>query len=160
MSHRILEPRRVFMKKTGVVGFAFTIPSFLLSCDSGDDNDSPEPIQELEDEAAMLEATGQGVYTRSNPLDQAERIEAHVPTVIVAANQVTLSTTHPQTNEHWISHHYIRNTDGIIVRFRRYGRPAAGATASSVSATFDLSLGMNEFVAYQYCNLHWTWTNA
>lgn len=179
-----LLPRRVFVRGLGAVGATFVLPACAGNAPAKDataeSGAGPSPAPETpetpaaasdaptltanaawESEAKTLEAMGQGIYTAKDPKDQPGKEGSHVPKVMLEADKVSLSTTHPteapsaaKPKGHHITHHYLRDAKTNLIFAWNTFDLKPGETAAS---DFTLPAGVTAFTAYQVCNLHFTW---
>ncbi len=162
MNNRILQPRRVFLANSGTVSLSFCIPGLVAGCGADDgDSDGATPNPDWEMKAAALESQGAGIYTAANPLDQPGKEGSHAPMVSLVGANVTLASTHEMRaptaevpEEHYITHHYIRDSNGVIIGWKEYTL----GIDTQAQTTFALPAGTTQFTAFQSCNLHWTWS--
>jgi desulfoferrodoxin (superoxide reductase-like protein) len=162
MIHRILTPRRLFLSESGLLGLCYLVPVPLLGCSEEAADDPGNTRNEAwESESLALEARGGGIYTAADPRDLAGKEASHVPVVMLSGSSVTLSSPHEMRaateevpEEHYITHHYLRDLAGVIFALKKY----AIGVDTVAQTTFTLPPGTTEFIAFQACNLHNTWS--
>ncbi len=140
----------------GLAAVAVAVPAGFFGC-------QPAPAAPVtvernaiwEARAAQLE--NPGIYTQAAPGMWAGKEANHVPQVAfdAATGSVTVTTSHPMGNDHWITTHYLRNQDGVVIGLKEYL-----GTDAAAKATFVLPPGTTAVVAYSNCNLHNDWQGA
>ena len=91
------------------------------------------------------------IYTASNPGKWGEKAGSHVPQVSIAGNQVTITTPHPMSQDHYIVRHSLVLKDGTVVGAKSFF-PVKDTKAVS---TFTLSVDYTAvWYATSFCNLH------
>jgi len=77
----------------------------------------------------------------------------HVPTIQFDATNVTVTTPHAMTVQHYISKHQLRDATGKLIGERSFA-PTAPANPTSQYPKAGLT---GVLTAYSYCNLHGIW---
>ncbi len=142
------QTRRGFLRSIGATSVTLAV----IGCD-GDDDEEVKVNQQWEDMAEQLERNG--VFTVEDQGPWEGKAGSHV--AMVTPNDdgtFTLTTGHEMTDEHYITTHYIRNQDGIIIGFQQY------QPGDDPSVTFTVPRGTTQVTALQYCNKHDAWADA
>lgn len=143
----MLQSRRQFSRSAGAL--IIVLPAGCII--AGDDE--VEVNEAWEERAAMLESNG--IFTADSEGKWEGKAGSHVPVVTMnASGSVSLSTEHPMDPDHYITTHYVRNQDGIVIALYEY------EPGDSPQATFVLPPSTKEILAYQYCNLHDAWEDG
>jgi superoxide reductase len=127
--------RRTFLKRTMLVTSA-------LACGS------------VRTSSASLPPFTGIIYTPSNPGQWSGKAESHAPQISIAGRQVTITTPHPMSQDHYIVRHTLVLTDGTVAGAKTFF-PAKDTTAVSIFTVPDEYKG--SFSATSFCNLHDLW---
>ena len=157
--------RREFLKRSSLVAVTVAVPAWVLGCGSkspspkgpgggdmsGGDMAAAEPNSEWEARASELESNT--VLTTAEPGDWDGKAGSHVPQVSFEDGAAVIFTGHPMTEEHWITVHYIKNQDGMVIGLQEYA-----GTDAEAKTSFELPEGTTEITAYSHCNKHDHWS--
>jgi desulfoferrodoxin (superoxide reductase-like protein) len=142
--------RRVLLEYNGLVAICVAVPSWLIARDAN----AAAPKKNAAWEARAKELEGkEPAYTAAEPGKWKGKEGSHVPTASFDAGQVTVSTKHPMTAEHYITTHYIKNQKGSVIGLKEF----TGSDPEARS-TFPLPKGTTSLTVYSHCNLHDLWT--
>ncbi|MEW6745910.1 MAG: desulfoferrodoxin family protein [Planctomycetota bacterium] len=145
--------RRTFLKASGLVAVTVAVPSFVWGCSRAEDVAEAVEVkkkEEWEKRAAALEQPG--VHTTSSPGKWEGKAAGHVPQVTFRQGECELFTKHPMSEEHYITAHYLRNQDGIVIGWHDFQ-----GTDPEARHTFTLPKGTTQITAYSHCNQHDHW---
>lgn len=92
------------------------------------------------------------VYTTAAPGRWAGKEKSHAPAVSRSGNKVTITTTHPMSEAHFIVRHTLVSGSGEILGEKTF--TAADPRATSV---FELAAGQEPRYATSFCNQHDFW---
>jgi desulfoferrodoxin (superoxide reductase-like protein) len=100
------------------------------------------------------ELEGKGpIYTAMEPGKWKGKEGAHVPkATFESRGSVTIVTSHPMTPEHWITTHYIKNQNDVVIGLREFK-----GTDPAAQSEFKLPKHTTTITVYSYCNLHDLW---
>jgi len=94
------------------------------------------------------------IYTPSNPGKWSEKAGSHAPQIGIAGRQVTITTPHPMSQDHYIVRHTLVLNDGTVVGAKTF---FPGKDTKAVS-TFTLPADYKAvWYATSFCNLHDLW---
>jgi superoxide reductase len=94
------------------------------------------------------------IYTPSNPGKWREKAGSHVPQVSIDGRQVTITTPHPMSQNHYIVRHTLVLNNGTVVGAKTFF-PVKDTKAVS---TFTLPAECKgAWYATSFCNLHDLW---
>jgi desulfoferrodoxin (superoxide reductase-like protein) len=150
-----LKTRRIFMRNAGLFAVTVAVPPMFLGCASkgASEEDSGGSAQNKEWEDAAKKLEGTSVLSEKDPGTKwAGKEKGHVPQVSFQDGQVTLVTQHGMSEEHWITTHYLRDQNGIVIGYHEY-QP----TDPKAEHSFSLPPGTTEIIAFSHCNLHDHW---
>jgi superoxide reductase len=146
--------RRAFLEQAVAAAACFTVPGWLVGCGE-EDPQGAKTVEAWERRARELESKGT-VLTGAAPGKWLGKEGTHVPRATFNADgTVTITTPHPMTAEHWISTHYIKDQDGIVV-----GLQELTSSRPEAKSVFKVPAGTTKVVAYSYCNLHDHWQGS
>jgi len=99
------------------------------------------------------------VYTEQNPGKWSKKVGGHLPNVNVEGNQVTVTTTHGMTDEHYIVRHTIVSVTGDVL-----GEKTFAPSDKEAKSVFELT-GIDSMYAWDtttlyatsFCNKHDLW---
>ena len=93
------------------------------------------------------------VYTKSNPGKWSEKVGGNAPLIAVEKNRVTITTTHPMSQEHYIVRHTLVSADGKVL-----GEKTFYPSEPKAISTYELpEKHSSEVYATSFCNLHDLW---
>ena len=94
------------------------------------------------------------IYTPSNPGKWSEKAGSHAPQIHIDGRQVTITTPHPMSPDHYIVRHTLVLNDGTVVGAKTF---FPGKDTKAVS-TFTLPADYKAvWYATSFCNLHDLW---
>jgi desulfoferrodoxin (superoxide reductase-like protein) len=148
--------RRGFVSYAGALALGTWLPGCMARVGVGSDGSNAD----WEARAEALE--GAKVYDSTTPWsDGTDKAGTHVPKVTVSGNTLLILVEHPTTVEHYITTVYVRDQDGIIIAFVRYGAPEADSELPGVVVDpLTLDGSVTEVTVYAHCNLHNVWKAA
>ncbi len=129
-----MDGRRAFLKGTLVIaaGAAVGAPVKTLACGI---------------------AYGGIVYTRDNPGKWDKKIGSHAPKITVEGKKVTITTSHPMSEMHYIVRHTLVTLDGKVL-----GEKTFYPNEEKAVSIHDLPEGAGAgFYATSFCNKHDMW---
>jgi len=92
------------------------------------------------------------VYTKDQPGQWAKKVGTHAPGVKVEGSKVSLVTTHPMSEEHFIVRHTVVLADGTVVGGKTF------TPADKAESSFELPAGYKgKAYATSFCNKHDFW---
>lgn len=92
------------------------------------------------------------VYTKDQPGQWAKKVGSHAPGVKVEGGKVSLVTTHPMSEEHFIVRHTVVLADGTVVGGKTF------TPADKPESSFELPAGYKgKAYATSFCNKHDFW---
>lgn len=94
------------------------------------------------------------VYSSEHPGIWGKKVGSHAPKVKVEGKKITVTTTHPMSEEHYIVRHTIVDMDGNVL-----GGHTFSNTDKKAESEFKLpaSHGGKKMYATSFCNLHDFW---
>jgi len=93
------------------------------------------------------------VYTKDNPGKWAKKVGSHAPKVKVDGKKVTLTTSHPMSEKHYIVRHTLVSADGKVFGSKTF-QPSDKEAVSTYELPSDHGPGL---YATSFCNLHDFW---
>lgn len=102
--------------------------------------------------AALLEGI---VYTRGNPGRWSNKVDSHLPQVVVQGREVFVETPHGMSPDHYIVRHTVSTAEGQVV-----GEHTFAPTDRRAISRFQLPEGERAFYVTSFCNLHDLWVSA
>ena len=103
---------------------------------------------------ATLQSFSGVIYTKETPGKWKEKAGSHVPLISINGSNVTITTPHPMSQEHYIVRHTLVLKDGSVIGEQTFF-PVKDTKAVS---TFQLPEGYkSSFYATSFCNLHDFW---
>jgi superoxide reductase len=94
------------------------------------------------------------LYTTANPGQWSGKAGSHVPLISIDGRQVTITTPHPMSQDHYIVRHTLVLSDGTVVGAKTF---FPGKDTKAVS-TFTLPADNKAaWYATSFCNLHDLW---
>lgn len=94
------------------------------------------------------------IYTASNPGKWSEKAGSHAPQISIAGRQVTITTPHPMSQEHFIVRHTLVLNDGTVVGAKTFFPPQDTSAVSTFTVPADYK---GAWYATSFCNLHDLW---
>ncbi|MEA2116732.1 MAG: desulfoferrodoxin family protein [Thermodesulfobacteriota bacterium] len=92
------------------------------------------------------------VYTKDQPGQWAKKVATHAPAVTVEGAMVSLVTTHPMSEAHYIVRHTVVLADGTFVGGKTF------SAADKPESSFELPAGYKgKAYATSFCNKHDMW---
>ena len=92
------------------------------------------------------------IYTKDNPGQWEKKVGSHAPGVKLEEGKVSLVTTHPMSEEHFIVRHTVVLADGTFVGGKTF------TPADRPESTFELPAGYKgKAYATSFCNKHDFW---
>lgn len=93
------------------------------------------------------------IYTRENQGKWAKKAGSHAPKVDVEGKKVTITTTHPMSEKHYIVRHTLVSQDGKVL-----GEKTFYPSDKRAISTYELpSSHGSKLYATSFCNLHDFW---
>ena len=94
------------------------------------------------------------IHTPSNPGKWSEKVGSHAPQISIDGRQVTVTTPHPMSQDHYIVRHTLVLKGGTVTGAKTFF-PVKDTKAVS---SFTLPEGYKEqFYVTSFCNLHDLW---
>ena len=111
-------------------------------------------LTDLKPARASAQPSSGIIYTTGNPGKWKGKAGSHAPQISVSDRTVTITTSHPMSQEHYIVRHTLVLKDGSVAGEKTFF-PVKDTKAVS---TFELPEGYKSlFYATSFCNLHDLW---
>lgn len=94
------------------------------------------------------------IYTSSHPGMWSEKAGSHVPLLKISGKQVTVTTPHPMSQDHYIVRHTLVLKDGTVAGAHTFS-PAKDTIAASTMSVPAEYCGI--IYVTSFCNLHDLW---
>ena len=94
------------------------------------------------------------IYTASHPGQWSEKAGSHAPQISIAGRQVTITTPHPMSQDHYIVRHTLVLNDGTVVGAKTFFPPQDTKAVSTFTVPADYK---GAWYATSFCNLHDLW---
>lgn len=154
MTNHLESDRRAFLQQGSIAALTLLVPSWALTACSADDQDAGTTPKNAAWEARASELIARSVvlYNTRAPGKWAGKEGTHTPVASFAAGMVTITTPHPMTPEHYVTTHFVKNQDGVVVGLKEF-QP----TDIKAETTFTLPPGTTQITIFSNCNLHDLW---
>lgn len=94
------------------------------------------------------------IYTPSNPGQWSEKAGSHAPLISIEGRQVTITTPHPMSQDHYIVRHTLVLRDGTVVGAKTFFPLKDTKAVSVFTLPENCTAG---WYATSFCNLHDLW---